>query len=158
MKLLYPILLIFILTACSEKKAPEKLSRDCQLELRIYGRPGEHACAAFFNLTDKTKDTLYVSNFRNIDGKDSTITKKIKLNPAEQDTLFSCFQSVKEKFNPEDSHPALDGTRVCVSILNSGRAVSYYYLGLSRANDAGYAVDKMIRFINKRLDEDNQMQ
>ena len=80
------------LISCSKKEEQKKLSRDNELRLDIFGRADQDRFSVFYNITDNSKDTLFISATKYENEKDYFETNKIRLNERETDTLFYYFQ------------------------------------------------------------------
>ncbi len=158
MKSIFGLIAALFLFSCSEKKQPEKLSHDCELQIGIFGMPGEDACAAYFNLASETGDTLFVSKSSYSEQKRESEVEKVKLKSTEIDTLFSYFENIKENFKLGDQKSVVnDGTKVRVTIANNNNTVIFFYAGLDKAENADPEVKKLIHFINSRMSRDFQM-
>ena len=141
----------------SDAQNEDTLSRDCSLSINVYGMPNEPQFTALFNFQNENPDTLFVQKWSTIDGKDSSLLKRIHLDANEQDSAFIFFQEIKSNFRLKSSKNVVDGMSVTVSIYGGGSAVSYSYYGLSSAWDADPNVARLINFINRKLPKDFQI-
>lgn len=158
MKNLIVLILPFILISCSKKQDIEQLTRDNELSIYTYGAPWEDQFEAYFNPTEESIDTLYVSKLENSKGKEIKSLKKIKLKPNEIDSLYNYFQKIKNNFKIDNRKTrVMDGTSVGISIRNNCASLSFSYKGLDKAENANPEIGKLIKFINIRLPKDFQM-
>jgi hypothetical protein len=130
------------------------VTRDHSVEIFIYGTPWSPRFSAKFFPEKQYGDSIYFEKCL----KDSCDYKRIFVNKIEQDSLYKLFEEVNSNFTLSNKQFTVnDVPKVSIIIGSKSNKMSFSFGDLTSPDDASPAVGRLVKFINSRLSQEDQM-